>query len=224
MAQVSAASAAAAAGVDDDEIGARIARLGLPATPNVIGKTSSLTNCPHQGRCYCNVYTTMLDRGPELPTIPDSPERDSIWRDERRSAITTPRGNVRSNTGSGNSGSLSNGVSKSVPAKKISLGQYATHKKATVNGAPPRDSKSPAHGEKRFGDIALSYSKTRTNSFMFVDQLSGSRQMPYPRGSWTGEGKTRTGEMMYVKADPNGQTIRQNGEGPHPPHPRPHPQ
>ena len=157
MAQV---SATPAAGIDDEDIGARIARLGLPLKPNVIGKTMMVANCPHVGECcYCNVYTTMLER-PDMANIPDSPERvepppnqpttnTNIWRDERRASTTTPRGSTRATIGSGASGSLTNGVPKSALGKKISLGQYASQKKDKANGIAQRESKSPTRGEKR---------------------------------------------------------------------------
>ncbi|KAF8468391.1 hypothetical protein BDZ91DRAFT_793245 [Kalaharituber pfeilii] len=156
MAQITTASAAAAAGVDDDDIGARIARLGLPARPMVIGKTSGLANCNHQGRCYCNEYTTMLDRGPELPTIPDSPDSEmwrglSVGHEKSRSTSTPTAGSVRSGTGSGAASALTNGATKVAPTKKLSLSQYA-HKKAAANGTGPRASKSPAPGEKKPGE------------------------------------------------------------------------
>lgn len=188
MAQVSAASTA---GVDDDDIGARIARLGLPRTPNVIGKTSSLANCNHQGRCYCNVYTTMLDRGPELPNIPDSPDRDNIWRDERRPASSAPRGNVRSTT---TSGGLTNGVAKSAPGKKISLNQYATNKRVAATGLSQRESKSPAHGEKRL-EIIMNFLKR------FSDKLTASVGPLNELHLMRHQIRKGTGEKMLGKAD-----------------------
>ena len=150
MAQVSTASAAAAKGVvDDDDIGARIARLGLPAKPMIMGKTTADTNCLHEGYCYCNIYTTMLDRGPDQPMLPDSPEPDNRkgYFPEKR-GVALPLGTGIGRIGNDlKMGGVVNGISKN--AKKISLQEYAS-KRALANGKAKESSKSPVAGVKRY--------------------------------------------------------------------------
>ena len=141
MAQVSTASAAP---VDDDEIGARIARLGLPARPMIMGKTSSLTNCLHEGICFCNIYTTLLDRGPDQPLLAESPEPESRREFEKGLHPATPV----SGSSRPAATSLTNGSSKGIQPKKLSLSQYNS-KKAAGSGTGSRGANSPATGEKR---------------------------------------------------------------------------
>ena len=225
MTQDSATPVAAAAGIDDEDFGARIARLGLPSTPNVIGKNGEAANCPHVGvYCFCNVYTTMLER-PDMANIPDSPERvessattttitttittTNMWRDERRAPTATPRGNTRATIGSGTSGSLTNGAPKSALGKKISLGQYASQKKDKANGLAHRESKSPTRGDKRW--VMFCGLIFRIELMGFADQSSASLQMQCPKGN-------RTGKKMYVILGRIGPRIHSNAKEVRHPH------
>ena len=169
MAQALAASATAAAASDEDDIdiGVRISRLGLPAKPNVIGKASPHPSCSHhQDHCFCNIYTTMLDRGPELPNIPESPDRE-VSGDGVRPVLTTPnRGYAKL---LGTSGTLTNAMPK---AKKLSLSQY--YKMAAANGSGQRDPKSPTNGEKR---LTMCYYYSRAELIIPIDRSSGLPQM-----------------------------------------------
>lgn len=164
MAQASAVSATAAAAGDEDDIGARISRLGLPAKPNVIGKASPHPSCSHhQGHCFCNVYTTMLDRA-DFPNIPESPDREVCGDGVLIS--TSNRGSAKP------FGALSSAVPKANPGKRLSLSQY--RKMAAVNGSGQKESKSPANGEKR---LIMCHCYSRVGLIIPIDRSSGLPQM-----------------------------------------------
>lgn len=160
MAQASAASATAAAVGDEDDIGARISRLGLPAKPNVIGRASPHPSCSHHHHCYCNIYTTMRA---DLPNI-ESPDRE-VGGDRGRVVSTTPnRGSVKPPG--------TNMMPKTNPGKKLSWTQY--RKMTAANGSGLRESKSPVNREKR---LIVCHYYFRVGLIIPTDRSSGLPQM-----------------------------------------------
>lgn len=128
---------------EEDDIGARIQKLGLPSKPLIMGK-SSATNCVHDGFCFCHVYTTMLDRGPDQPMMPDSPEPESRRSDGRPDHLTKPRHDTtRKTNGRASADTAVNGVPKVAQGKKLPFGEYMKRKNAQATGGPASSSTSP---------------------------------------------------------------------------------
>lgn len=111
----------AVASAEEDDIGARLSRLNLPAKPLIMEKFTVRdgVKCRHTAEqsCFCYEYLTLLDR-PDYKGrwIPDSPEPE-----------TRHVGVNGGTSGSAAGASLSNGTTKAV-SKKFSLVEYQDRK------------------------------------------------------------------------------------------------